>query len=102
MRMGIYDKLFPLFIPGVGHIWKGYNVSGFLYVSIFFIFLERFYYWQGIISPPIPSSSHGVFGGLPLIIAVFVLFYLAVLRGGYKKQGLEISKPSFSLEGIRK
>jgi tetratricopeptide (TPR) repeat protein len=102
IRMGIYDKLFPLLIPGVGHIWKGYNVSGFLYVSIFFIFVERFYFWRGIVPPPIPSPTHGMFGGLPLIIAVFVLFYLAVLRGGYKKQGLEISRPSFSLEGIRR
>jgi tetratricopeptide (TPR) repeat protein len=103
IRMGIYDKLFPLLIPGVGHIWKGYNVTGFLYVSIFFIFLERFYYWQGIVPPPIPSSTtYGMFGGLPLIIAAFVLFYVAVLRGGYTKQGLEISKPSFTLDGIRR
>jgi hypothetical protein len=43
-----------------------------------------------------------MFGGLPLIMVAFVLFSLAVLRGGYKKQGLEISKPSFSLEGIRR
>jgi tetratricopeptide (TPR) repeat protein len=101
-RMGIYDKLFPLLIPGVGHIWKGYTVSGFFYLSIFFIFLMRFYYWQGIVPPPIPSSTYGMFGGLPLIMVAFVLFYLAVLRGGYKKQGLEISKPSFSLEGIKR
>jgi len=102
MRMGIYNKLFPLLVPGVGHIWKGYNVSGFFYLSIFFIFLLRFYYWQGIVPPPIPSSTSSMFGGLPLIMVAFVLFYLAVLRGGYKKQGLEISKPSFSLEGIRR
>ncbi|MCJ7547091.1 MAG: hypothetical protein MUP30_09775 [Deltaproteobacteria bacterium] len=101
-RMGIYDKLFPLLVPGVGHIWKGYNVSGFFYLSIFFIFLVRFYYWQGIVPPAIPSSTYGMFGGLPLITVAFVLFSLAVLRGGYKKQGLEISKPSFSLEGIRR
>ncbi len=101
-RMGIYDKLFPLLIPGVGHIWKGYTVSGFFYLSIFFIFLMRFYYWQGIVPPSIPSSTYGMFGGLPLIMVAFVLFYLAVLRGGYKNQGLEISKPSFSLEGIRR
>ncbi|HEX9949648.1 MAG TPA: tetratricopeptide repeat protein [Thermodesulfobacteriota bacterium] len=101
-RMGIYDKLFLLLVPGVGHIWKGYNVSGFFYLSIFFIFLVRFSYWQGIVPPPIPSSTYGMFGGLPLTLVAFILFYLAVLRGGYKKQGLEISKPSFSLEGIKR
>lgn len=102
VRMGIYDKIFPLLIPGVGHIWKGYNVWGFFYLAIFFIFLVRFYFWKGIILPAIPSSASGVLGGAPLVIVTFILFYLMVLRGGYKKQGLEISKPSFSLEGIRR
>ena len=102
MRMGIYDKLFPLFIPGIGHIWKGYNVRGFFYLWIFFIFLVGFYYWKGIVPPAIPSSTYGVLGGAPLVILAFILFYLMVLKGGYKKQGLEISKPSFSLEGIRR
>jgi tetratricopeptide (TPR) repeat protein len=101
-RMGIYDKLFPLLVPGVGHIWKGYAVGGFFYLSIFFIFLVRFYYWKGIVPSALPSSTYGMFGGAPLLILTFVLFYLAVLGGGYKKQGLEISKPSFSLEGIRR
>jgi tetratricopeptide (TPR) repeat protein len=102
MRMGIYDKLFPLLVPGVGHVWKGYTVLGFFYLSIFFIFLVRFYYWKGIVPSAIPSSTYGMFGGVPLLILTFVLFYLAVLRGGYIKQGLEIAKPSFSLEGIRR
>lgn len=102
MRMGIYDKLFPLFIPGVGHIWKGYNMWGLFYLWIFFAFLGRFYYWKGIVPPAIPASVYGMFGGIPLLILTFVLFYVAVLRGGYKKEGLEISKPSFSLEGIRR
>jgi hypothetical protein len=41
-------------------------------------------------------------GGAPLIIVTFCLFYAVVLRRGYKKEGLEISRPSFSLEGIRR
>jgi tetratricopeptide (TPR) repeat protein len=101
-RMGIYDKLFPLLIPGVGHIWKGYNVRGLLYLSIFYVLLAKFYYWKGIVPPAIPSSTYGMFVGVPLIILACVLFYLLVLRGGYKKLGLEISRPSFSLEGIRR
>ncbi len=101
-RIGIYDRLSPFLIPGVGHIWKGYNVRGLFYLCIFFVFLARFYYWKGIVHPAIPSSTYGMVGGAPLIILVFVLFCLLVLRGGYKKQGLEISKPSFSLEGIKR
>jgi len=102
IRMGIYDKLFPLLIPGVGHIWKGYTVRGLFYLWIFFIFLGMFYYGTGIVPQSIPCSTYGVLGSAPLPIVAFVLFYLMVLRTGYKKQGLEISKPSFSLEGIRR
>jgi hypothetical protein len=102
IRMGIYDKLFPLFIPGVGHIWKGYTVWGLFYLWVFFIFLGMFYYGTGIVPQSIPCSTYGMLGGAPVFILAFVLFYLVVLRVGYKKQGLEISKPSFSLEGIRR
>jgi tetratricopeptide (TPR) repeat protein len=102
IRMGIYDKLFPLFIPGVGHIWKGYTVWGLFYLWIFFIFLGMFYYGTGIVPQSIPCSTYGMLGSAPVLIVAFVLFYLVVLRMGYRKQGLEISKPSFSLEGIRR
>ena len=102
IRMGIYDKLFPLLIPGVSHIWKGYNVRGFCYLWIFFVFVGKFFYWKGIVPPVIPSPASGAFGGVFSIIVVFCLFYLLVLRGGYKKEGLERVKPSFSLEGIRR
>jgi tetratricopeptide (TPR) repeat protein len=101
-RSGIYDKLFPLLAPGVGHVWKGYNGWGFFYLVIFCIFLVKFYYWNGVVPPAIPCSTYGMLGGVPLIMVTFCLFYVAVLRGGFKKQGLEISKPSFSLEGIRR
>jgi len=60
------------------------------------------FYRKGIVPPAIPSTTYGIFGGVPLLLAALCLFYLAVLRGGYKKEGLEIVKPSFSLEGIRR
>jgi tetratricopeptide (TPR) repeat protein len=102
IRIGIYDKIFPLLIPGVGHIWKGYNLRGFCYLWIFFVFVGRIYYWKGIVPPLIPAPPYGIFGGAFLITVAFVLFYLLVLRGGYKKQRLEIVRPSFSLVGIRR
>jgi tetratricopeptide (TPR) repeat protein len=102
MKVGIYNKLFSLSIPGVGHIWKGYNLRGFCYLWIFFVFVGKFCCWKGVVPPIIPSPPYGIFGGVVFIIVAFVLFYLLVLRGGYKRQGLEIVKPSFSLEGIRR
>jgi tetratricopeptide (TPR) repeat protein len=102
IRMGIYDKIFPLLIPGVGHIWRGYNLRGFCYLWIFFVFVGKFFYWKGIVPPVIPFSTDGSLGGVLLIIVLFCLYYLLVLRAGYKKEGLETVKPSFSLEGIRR
>jgi len=102
MRMEIYDKVFPFLIPGIGHIWKGYNTRGFCYLWIFFMFVGGLFHWKGIIPPAIPSPTYGIFGGAFVLFAALCLFYLAVLRGGYKREGLEIVKPSFSLEGIRR
>jgi hypothetical protein len=102
IRTGIYDKIFPLLIPGVGHIWKGYNLRGFCYLWIFFVFVGKFFYWKGIVPPVIPFSTDGSLGGVLLIIVLFCLYYLLVLIAGYKKEGLETVKPSFSLEGIRR
>ena len=102
IRMGVYDKIFPLLIPGIGHIWKGYNVRGFCYLWIFFVFVMKFSFWQGIVPPVIPFPSDGNLGGVLFVSVLFCLFYLVVLLGGYKKEGLERVKPSFSLEGIRR
>jgi tetratricopeptide (TPR) repeat protein len=102
IRMGIYDKLFPLLLPGMGYIWKGYNVRGVFYLWIFFVFVGVFFHWKGIIPPPYPSSAYGMVGGVFVMVMVFAVFYVLALWGGYKKQGLEISKPTFSLEGIRR
>jgi len=102
IRMGVYDKVFPLLIPGIGHIWKGYNVRGFCYLWIFFIFVGKFFYWKGIVPPVIPFPTDGNLGGVLFMIVLFCLFYLVVLLSGYKKEGLERVKPSFSLEGIRR
>ena len=102
MRMGVYDKVFSFSIPGVGHIWKGYNLRGFCYLWILFVFMGKFCYWEGIVPSIIPSPTYGILGGVLLTIVAFSVFFLLVLRGGYKKEGLEIVKPSFSLEGIRR
>jgi hypothetical protein len=41
-------------------------------------------------------------GAVPMIILVMMVIYLVALWGGYTKEGLEVSKPAFSLEGIRR
>ncbi len=100
-RMGLYDKLLPIILPGGGHVWKGYNLRGFIFLWIFFLFLGKFYYWKEVVPSVIPST-YGICGGGLLIALVFAIFYLLVLKGAYKKEGLEVFEPPFSLEGIRR
>ncbi|MBW2038700.1 MAG: tetratricopeptide repeat protein [Deltaproteobacteria bacterium] len=101
-RSGLYERLVPIILPGGGHIWKGYNLRGLFFFWIFFVFLGKFYYWKGIVPPPIPSAIYGIYGGGLLITVVFAIFYLLVLKGAYKKAGLEVFEPPFPLEGIRR
>ncbi|RLB06517.1 MAG: hypothetical protein DRG50_05475 [Deltaproteobacteria bacterium] len=101
-RKGLYEKIIPLIISGGGHVWKGYNLRGLFFLWIFFIFLVKFYYWNVVIPPPIPSSIYGLYEGGILIGVAFVVFYLLVLKGAYKKVDLEVFEPPFSLEGIRR
>ena len=102
IRMGVYDKLFPFLVPGIGHIWKGYNVRGLLYLCIFFVALGIVSFGRNIIPLPIPLPTAGVPGGVLFVIAFLVVLYGVAAWGGYRKEGREITKPSFSLEGIRR
>lgn len=101
-RTKLYDRLIPLILPGGGHVWKGYNLRGLFFLWIFFVFVGKFYYWRGIVPPAIPSFASGTYGGGALVVVAFAIFYLLVLRGSYKKRGLEIFEPLFWLEGIRR
>jgi len=99
-RSGFYEKLIPFILPGGGHVWKGYNLRGLFFLWIFFIFVGKFCHWEGIVPISFPSSSYGIFGGGFLIFFAFVIFYVLVLKGAYRKKGLEKFESPFSLEGI--
>jgi tetratricopeptide (TPR) repeat protein len=99
-RSGFYDRLIPFILPGGGHVWKGYNLRGLFFLWIFFIFVGKFYYWKEIVPLPIPYSTYSIFGGGFLIFFAFVIFYILVLKGAYKRKGLEKFESPFSLEGI--
>lgn len=100
LRMGVYEKILPFLLPGIAHVWKGYNLLGLFYLLVGYVFLVKFYYWQGFFPSPLPSPALMV-GGWTGAIVAFVVFYIWVIRGGYRREGLEITKPPFSLEGIR-
>ena len=104
-RTAFYDRLFPLILPGGGHVWRGYNLRGLLFLWVFFVFLGKLYYWKGIVPATIPSSTYGIYGiyGERLLVYLALgIFYVLVFKGAYRKVGLDVSEAPFSLEGIRR
>jgi len=101
-RRSLSEAVISPILPGAGHIWKGYNVRGLFFLWILFMFVVKFYHWQGIIPAPIPSPLPADGWGGWLILVAFVVYYLLVVRGAYKRVGREVLEPPFSLEGIRR
>jgi len=71
------------FIVGFGYIWRGNFFRGFLLTFLFFVFVMKFLYWNGVITLswvrlPVTFWSWSLWGGL------FVLIYLLCLRQIYR------------------
>ena len=73
------SRFLSVFLAGFGDLWRGSPFKGLLLLLIFFLFVLRFVYWDGILHPFFaqPSSSLWrwmIWGGL------FLLFYVMTLR----------------------
>jgi tetratricopeptide (TPR) repeat protein len=71
-------RFLSLFFVGFGYLWREHFFKGLLLLFLFFIFILRFVYWNGVILPsvaqPSPIWSVILWGGL------FVLFYFFAVR----------------------
>ena len=73
------SKFLSVFLAGFGDLWQGYPFKGLLLLLIFFLFILRFVYWDGILpsffaQPPSSLWRWVIWGGL------FLLFYVLALR----------------------
>jgi len=71
------------FLVGFGYLWRGQAVKGLLSLSVFFIFILRFVYWNGAISSSFPQTSSTLWkwvfwGGL------LAIFYILSVRQLYR------------------
>jgi tetratricopeptide (TPR) repeat protein len=76
-------RFLSFFLVGFGYLWREQVLKGFIFLSIFFIFILRFVYWNGVISSPIPQLSSPLWrwifwGGL------FLIFYILSVRHLYR------------------
>jgi tetratricopeptide (TPR) repeat protein len=71
------------FLVGFGYLWRERFVKGLFFLSVFFVFILRFAYWNGVIPSSFPQISSGFWkwifwGGL------FVIFYILSVRQLYR------------------
>ena len=75
-------RFLSLFFVGFGYLWREYPFKGLFFLFLFFIFILRFVYWNGVIlaavAQPSPIWSMIIWGGL------FLLFYVLVVRKTYR------------------
>jgi tetratricopeptide (TPR) repeat protein len=90
----LISRFLSFFFVGFGYLWSEQFFKGLLFLFIFFIFILRFIYWNGVMPSPLPQlySTHWrwiSWGGL------FIIFYLLFIRQFYRL------KPKFETESER-
>jgi tetratricopeptide (TPR) repeat protein len=84
-------KFLSFFFVGFGHLWREDLFKGLILLFLFFIFILRFIYWNGVVISPVAqpfiSAWSIIFWG-----GLFILFYLLSIRWAYKE------KPRFETE----
>jgi tetratricopeptide (TPR) repeat protein len=85
------SKFLSLFFSGFGCLWRDRFPMGVLYLILFFIFILRFIYWNGVTPPSVAQLSSDpwrmiFWGGL------FLIFYFFSVRKVFQL------KPSFEAE----
>jgi tetratricopeptide (TPR) repeat protein len=84
-------RFLSFFFLGFGYLWKERSMKGIVLLFLFFIFILRFIYWNGVIPSSIPQLSSNpwsmiFWGGL------FIIFYFLSVRQVFQL------KPRFETE----
>jgi tetratricopeptide (TPR) repeat protein len=83
-------KFLSYFFVGFGDLWRGRTFKGLLLLSLFFIFVLRFVFWDGILPEPGLKSPFS-WGSLLFWGGAFCLFYILSYRR------LRRQKPEFEI-----
>jgi tetratricopeptide (TPR) repeat protein len=72
-------RFLSFFFGGFGYLWRDHIFKGMIFLFLFFIFILRFAYWNGVIPSSIMQSSP-TGGGRICWGGLFILFYIFSLR----------------------
>ncbi len=83
-------KMLSYLFIGFGPLWRGESLKGLILLFLFFIFILRFIFWNGVLPPYGPPSSFS-WWGLFFWGVLFLLFYILSCRQiRHPKQEFEI------------
>lgn len=88
------SRFLSFFLVGFGYLWREQVYRGFLFLFIFFIFILRFFYWDGVMPSSLPIL-HSTFWRILFWGGLFLLFYILSVRHFYRL------RPKFETEGER-
>jgi len=87
----LMTRFLSFFFVGFGYLWREHFFKGLIFLFLFFIFILRFIYWNGVVPSPIAQVSINlwrmIFWGV-----LFIIFYFLSLRQVYRL------KPRFEIE----
>ena len=90
----LISRFLSFFFVGFGYLWREQVFKGLFFLFLFFIFILRFVYWNGVMPSPFPQLSltlwRWIFWG-----GLFLIFYILSVRQLYRL------KPKFETERER-
>jgi len=72
-------RFISFFFVGFGYLWGGKPLKGLIFLFLFFVFILKFVYWNGVIPSSIAQLSPA-FWSMIFWGVLFVLFYFLVIR----------------------
>ena len=85
-RQNIIWKLTTYTLPGGGHLWVGFPGLAALYLFIFFCFILKVVFWNGILRDPLSLYVSGSLTKTILFGLLFLGFYFFVVWHSYQKK----------------
>ena len=77
------SRFVSFFFVGFAYLWRESFFRGLLFLFVFFVFVLRFIYWNGILPLRSTPTSQGIWS-LLLWGGGFIIFYLLVLRQTFR------------------
>jgi len=85
-RQDLIERFLSYGLPGGGHLWMGFPGLAVLYLFIFFCFILKIVFWNGILRDPFSLHTPSSFLQMAFFILFFLGFYLFVVWHSFRKK----------------